>query len=131
MDGNLVKSCKNKIPAASGVARYFSEELTRILAILTKSKSDVIIAGDFNIDMLKINENNHVSHFLNTVTSHTFFPKITLPTRFSDRNSTLIDNFLCKLIPIMIPCVINIPNLCNYKKKDLNVFTSKQMTSIR
>ena len=122
-----------------------------ILAILTKSKSDVIIAGDFNIDMLKINENNHVSNFFNTVTSHTFFPKITLPTRFSDRNCTLIDNFLCKLSPTMInskagilmnnlsdhlPCVINIPNLCNYqngpkcihlKTNDINSVTNFKM----
>ena len=81
--------------------------------------------------MLKINENNHVSNFLNTVTSHTFFPKITLPTRFSDLNCTLIDNLLCKLSPTTIyskagilmnnlsdhlPCAINIPYLCNYKR---------------
>ena len=101
--------------------------------------------------MLKINENNHVSNFFNTVTSHTFFPKITLPTRFSDRNCTLIDHFLCKLSPTMInskvgilmnnlsdhlPCVINIPNLCNYqngpkfihlKTNDINSVTNFKM----
>ena len=31
------------------------------------------------------------------VISHGFFPKITLPTRLSERSRTLIDNFLCKL----------------------------------
>ncbi len=29
--------------------------------------------------------------------SQSFFPKITLPTRLSDRSCTLIDNFLCRL----------------------------------
>ena len=125
--GNIYRPPNN----TTGNYNSFTEELSRILAILTKSKSDVIIAGDFNIDMLKINENNHVSNFFNTVTSHTFFPKITLPTRFSDRNCTLIDNFLCKLSPTIIkskagilmnnlsdhlPCAINIPNLWNYPR---------------
>ena len=31
------------------------------------------------------------------VISHGFFPKITLPTRLSERSGTLIYNFLCKL----------------------------------
>ena len=104
--------------------------------------------------MLQINENNHVSNFFNTVTSHTFFPKIILPTRFSDRNCTLIDNFLCKLSPTIInskagilmnnlsdhlPCAINIPNLCNYqraskfihlKTNDINSVTNFKMEII-
>ena len=127
--GNIYRPPNN----TTGNYNYFTEELSRILAILTKYKSDVIIAGDFNIYniMLKINENNHVSNFFNTVTSHTFFPKITLPTRFSDRSCTLVDHFLCKLSPTIInskagilmnnlsdhlPCAINITNLCNYQR---------------
>ena len=31
------------------------------------------------------------------ITCQYFFPKITLPTRLSERRGTLIDNFLCKL----------------------------------
>ena len=95
--------------------------------------------------MLKINENNHVRNFFNTVTSHTFFPKITLPTRFSDRNCTLIDNLLCKLSPTIINSKAGIlmNNLSTTYlvqsifqtyviiKEHLHLFTSKQMTSIR
>ncbi len=32
------------------------------------------------------------------LTSHSFYPKLTLPTRLSNSHGTLIDNFLCKLI---------------------------------
>ena len=35
--------------------------------------------------------------FLILVISHSFYPKIILPTRFSTYNGTLIDNFVCKL----------------------------------
>ncbi len=30
-------------------------------------------------------------------TNHSFYPKITLPTRCSNKHGTLIDNFFCKL----------------------------------
>ncbi len=31
------------------------------------------------------------------LTSHSFYPKITLPTRLSNNHATLIDNLFCKL----------------------------------
>ena len=31
------------------------------------------------------------------LTENSFYPKITLPTRFSNKHGTLIDNFMCKL----------------------------------
>ena len=69
----------------------FAEEFVQILSHLHKSKSEVIITGDFNIDLLKINSNANISKFYDTVTSQSFYPKITLSTRFSDRHGTLID----------------------------------------
>ena len=33
------------------------------------------------------------------IISQSFYPKITLPTRFSDQSASLIDNFFCKLTP--------------------------------
>ena len=63
---------------------------------LEKSKSDVVIAGDYNIDLLKILEKPVFSEYFDALTAFNFFPKITLPTRFSKRSCTLIDNFLCK-----------------------------------
>ena len=59
--------------------------------------SDTIIAGDTNINLFKILEKEAFSDFFDTVISHSFYPKITLPTRFSTHNGTLIDNFFCKL----------------------------------
>ncbi len=31
------------------------------------------------------------------ITENSFYPKITLPTRFSNKHGTLIDNIFCKL----------------------------------
>ena len=56
----------------------------------------VIIGGDFNIDLLKINEKPIFNEYFHLLISHGFIPKITLPTRLSEKSGTLIDNFLCK-----------------------------------
>ena len=57
----------------------------------------VILAGDFNINMLKINEQENCSSCFDMLTSFSLFPQITFPTRFSNRTGTLIDNFFCCL----------------------------------
>ena len=77
--------------------KQFISVFATLLAHLDRCNSDVIIGGDFNIDLLKVNDKPIVSEYLDMVISHGFFPKITLPTRLSERSGTLIDNILCKL----------------------------------
>ena len=50
------------------------------------------ICGDYNIDLLKIKANRHFNDFFNNLITVGFFPKITLPTRFTEQSSSLIDN---------------------------------------
>ena len=50
------------------------------------------ICGDYNIDLLKVKINPRFGEFFDHVNSSGFFPKITLPTRFSNQSATLIDN---------------------------------------
>ena len=77
--------------------RQFIDEFTTVLAKLERSHSVVIITGDFNIDLLKIHEKTIFGDYFDAITDHSFPPKITLPTRFSNMNGTLIDNFLYKI----------------------------------
>ena len=94
--------------------------------MLSKAKSEVVLSGDYNIDLLKLNDNTNISDFFDTITSLTFYPIITVPTRFSDRRCTLIDTFICKFSPAIMnsttgiltnnisdhqPCLIDIHNL--------------------
>ncbi len=74
----------------------FIEEFAPILVNLDKNNKDVILAGDFNIDILNINE-KHISEYFDMPTSNSFNPKITIPARLTNTHATLIDNFLCKL----------------------------------
>ena len=77
--------------------KQFIEELTPMLSLCEKDNSEMIITGDFNINLLKINEREIFGEFFDTLISSSFYPRITLPTRFSNRNGTLIDNFFCRL----------------------------------
>ena len=46
--------------------------------------------------LLNVNVNPIFNEFLDIITSHSFYPHITLPTRLSRRSGTLIDNLFCK-----------------------------------
>ena len=72
-----------------------------------------------------------VNQYLNTLISLSFIPKITLPTRLSNKRCTLIDNFLCKFshvfsqsIPGIIPCGIS-DHFLNFLCFDISPHSNK------
>ena len=83
-------------PPKDIIANYntFIEELN---VALHELRGEVIISGDFNIDLLKIKEKPVFNEFLELFLTNGYIPKITFPTRYSDSNSTLIDNQFCKI----------------------------------
>ena len=76
--------------------RQFIDEFSNFIDSIGQKK-EVIITGDFNINLLKIHERELFSEFLDTLVAHSFIPKITFPTRFTQTTGTLIDNLFCKL----------------------------------
>ena len=76
----------------------FRNKLTSIISLLDKTNSDIIIAGDFNRYQCSQNKRkNIVCEFFDMVISNSFYRHITLPTRFSNNNGTLIDNLFCRI----------------------------------
>ena len=75
----------------------FINEMTPLLCDFEKQNTEVLISGDFNIDLLKVNKRQIYNEFIDCLMTNSFFPKITLPTRLSSTSATLIDNFFCKL----------------------------------
>ena len=94
--GNIYKPPKDNNNC--GNVNGFVSELEPILNDLSNTNSEVLICGDYNINLLKINSEQHFSYFFDTMLSHSFFPKITFPTRLNNSSgATLIDNIFCKL----------------------------------
>ena len=75
----------------------FIDELRSIISSFDKRNQDIIIAGDFNINLLKLNDKELYNDYFDMLTSLSYFPKITLPTRLSGNCGTLIDNFFCRI----------------------------------
>ena len=86
---------------------------------LSSTNSEVLICGDYNINLLKLNSEQHFSYFdyninllklnsaqhfsyfFDTMLTDSFFPKITFPTRVNNSSGVmLIDNIFCKLSPL-------------------------------
>ena len=88
--------------------KTFIDEFAKLLSCFDKSNSEIIITGDLNIDLLKINQRPIFSEFYDILTANSYLPKITLPTRFTETSGTLIDNFFCKLTNITIESVAGI-----------------------
>src|SRR5688572_9023201 len=113
----------------------FNDEFNVLLAEITNSKKDIILAGDFNIDLLKAEDHEPTKMFYNYLTSYQILPTILKPTRITDLTSSLIDNIFTNKwnkvnissiivtdisdhLPIMVRLDLNMPK-CN-KMETLN-----------
>ena len=74
----------------SGKVNIFINKLEEILISAKDNYKHIYIAGDFNIDMLK-NDNNS-SELMNLMSSFFCYPVVTKPTRVTDETATLIDH---------------------------------------
>ena len=76
--------------------KSFLNEYCDIIAKITDKTHDIIIAGDFNIDLLKLKSRELFAEYLENMISFSLYPVLTLPTRLSKHNATLIDHIFCK-----------------------------------
>ena len=63
-----------------------------------KNTNEVIVAGDFNLNLLNLNNRKIYNYFDHMLNLH-LIPKITFPTHFLDKTCTLIDNIFSKVSP--------------------------------
>ena len=77
--------------------RDFLSEISPILSNLGNKSQTAIIVGDFNLDLLQIENRDVLQEYLDLFLGHSFYPKLTFPTRFARKKGTLIDQIYCKL----------------------------------
>ena len=70
----------------------FFEYLEITLNTIANENKELYLCGDFNIDILKIDEINNYKKFYELMSSYGLLPQILLPTRTSGNSSTIIDN---------------------------------------
>lgn len=69
----------------------FLESMEEVLNLVSNSTVKCYIMGDFNINLL--NMNNNVINYTTLFQSYNFFQTVTKPTRVTDTSATLIDHF--------------------------------------
>ena len=74
------------------INEFNSDYLTPLLEKLSLENKNIVLLGDFNIDLLHYGDSKDTSEYLELMTSSSFFPFITLPTRITSKTKTLIDN---------------------------------------
>ena len=92
---NYIIGCIYKHPNMP-ISEYNESYLSPLLDKLSKEKKEIIILGDFNIDLLNYEKNHDIQENLNLLYSNSYLPYITLPTRLSNTTKTLIDNIFYK-----------------------------------
>ena len=71
----------------------FNLEFTELLDNISALNNECVLAGDYNIDLLK-QTNTETAVFTELLQSYLTTPMITIPTRCSDDKMSLIDNIL-------------------------------------
>ena len=92
---NIVVSCCYRTPGGS--LQEFNDEINIFLEHYKTNKS-YILCGDFNINTINYDTHKHTKDFADTLLNAGLLPMITLPTRISASNSTLIDNIYTNII---------------------------------
>ena len=74
----------------------FNSELEKLLTSIDKSKSEVVLTGDLNLDLLKYENHLPTANYLDLVINHKLLPRIVRPTRIKKQSATLIDHIFTK-----------------------------------
>ena len=133
---NILVTCIYRHPSMD--LKEFNEDfLTQYMDVTEKEKNKHFIMGDFNVDLMKIDDDSNSSNFFDTFTSNLFVPHIVHPTRVTSTTKTLIDNIfsnttrfnegvsgnLTVTLSDHLAQFLIIPESFNHKKNPNNLYT--------
>ena len=141
---NLIVGCIYRHPSES-VHDFITKYLEPNLIKINKERKECALMGDFNIDLLKSNNNNSANDFFNTMSSYFYTPYILQPTRLRSKKvidniflnsleySSISGNILCELSDHLVQFLIlegfskehNLPKI-NIFKRDMSKFSDHE-----
>ena len=141
--GNIYRPPRNN--NSTQCIEIFLSEITPIITKLQNENTYSAIVGDFNINLLQMNEREIYSDFFDLMCSNNFMPKITLPTRFSAHSCSLLDQLFFKEpkrdqvevsssiilsnISDHLPCVVNFNILRDFPRRPKYMILREQSDS--
>ena len=89
---NIIVGCVYRHPSME--VNEFNSLFLNTLSenLLSEKNKEIVLLGDFNIDLLKYEKDHNTADFLDQMYSASLVPHITSPTRITSHSRTLIDN---------------------------------------
>ena len=94
---NIIVGCIYKHPCMD-ITEFNQFYITKLLEKLSFEHKDIVLLGDFNIDLMHFDTDNNTCDFLDLMTSNSLLPTIMRPTRFTSHSKTLIDNIFTNIV---------------------------------
>src|SRR6218665_270644 len=92
----------------------FMDEQAILVSVLSKCKRNLILVGDFNINLLKISTNGPTKTFMNILTAEFIAPVINCPKRITEFTATLIDNIFTNIVQDVIDPFVIVSDLSDH-----------------
>ena len=96
-DKNTIIGCIYKHPNLA-IQEFMDTFLQPLLDNLSYENKNVILMGDFNIDLLHYESHIQTREFLDKIYFGLLTPHITIPTRITPQSRTLIDNIFTNTV---------------------------------
>ena len=87
---NIIIGCVYKHPSMD--IDEFNSLFEDVMDRISYENKEFYLLGDFNLDLLKIDDESKIDDFYNIISSNFLVPHITIPTRITSTSKTLIDN---------------------------------------
>jgi len=84
-------------PPSGNTDDFVNKLIDMIRPINVKRPNEMIVCGDFNVNMLDLENDNPAINLVTTMNSLSFLPTITVPTRNTNTSNTLLDNIFTTL----------------------------------
>ena len=96
--GNIYRSGTTH-PNLTNTQMYneFMELFSNVCDSLIGTGSDVVLMGDFNIDILQYGSNTRASDYVDLLFSYGFLQTVAYPTRCTDNSASLIDHVITNI----------------------------------
>ena len=75
----------------------FVAHFSDVLGIISKERKQCILMGDFNLDLIKVDNSNQTKDFVHSLYTNAFYPTISKPTRVTEHSGTLLDNIITNI----------------------------------
>ena len=93
---NLLVGCIYKHPSMD-INEFNDDFMNQLFEKLNKENKEIFLMGDFNIDLMTIDDDPNITNYFDIITSNLFIPHIIYPTRITPTSKTLIDNIFSNL----------------------------------